>query len=452
MINLKLKVDSRKVEKGDTFLAIRGIDVDGHNYILNAIKNGASTIICEEGNYEVETIIVEDTREYLVEYLTMTYKDIKKEMKIIGVTGTNGKTTTSYLIYELLNLVNYKAAYIGTIGFYLDKKVCDLNNTTPDIWDIYDMMIRSYNNGCRYLVLEVSSQALHMKRVEGLLFDFAIFTNLTAEHLDYHQTMENYMLAKQQLFRQLKSDGLAIVNVDDNYSSNFILDGNNNITYGRLTSDYQISSFIINNFKSEIIINNKYKINSSLIGTYNAYNLTASFIVTTTITNDCELISNNAKFLNSPPGRMDIIKSSNNNFIIVDYAHTPDAVLNILKEVNNFVVENIYTVIGCGGNRDKTKRPVMGQIASDYSKKVIFTSDNPRYEKPEDIINDMLGELKKDNYLIEIDRKKAIQKGIDLLKENDVLLVLGKGHETEQITNGVTNYFNDKEEILKYII
>ena len=204
---MKIKVDSRKVEKGDIFIALREIDNDGHNYINKAIENGASKIICEEGSYSVETIVVKDTREYLINYLNENYGD----------KGTNGKTTSAYLFHEILNKIGKKCGYIGTIGFYINEKVRSLNNTTPDIYDLYELLLECYDKNCEYVIMEVSSQGLANKRVESLKFDYAVFTNLTQDHLDFHKTMENYALAKQELFKNLKSDGKAIVNYDDNY-------------------------------------------------------------------------------------------------------------------------------------------------------------------------------------------------------------------------------------------
>lgn len=214
---LKIKTNSRKVKPGDTFVALRGISSDGHSYIDKAIEAGATKIIAEEGNYSVETVIVKDTRIYLEELLYKTYKDMLDDMTIIGLTGTNGKTTSCFLIYEALNALKTKCAYIGTIGFYLEDKVCDLPNTSPDICDLYEMFIESYNNGYKHIVMEVSSQGLSYGRLNKIPFDIALFTNLTQDHLDYHKTMENYALAKTKLFHQLKENGVSIVNIDDSY-------------------------------------------------------------------------------------------------------------------------------------------------------------------------------------------------------------------------------------------
>lgn len=441
---MKLQVNSKEVKKGDTFFAIKGNTHDGHDYIEEAINNGAIKVIAEHGNYDVETVIVEDTRECLIECLKACYYEYIKDLTLIGVTGTNGKTTTCYLIYQALNKLNIKCAYIGTIGFYLDKKIKDLNNTTPDILDLYKMFIECKNKGYNYVVMEVSSQALAMHRLDTILFDYAIFTNLTKEHLDYHKTMENYALAKQILFKKLKTNGLSIVNIDDEYCNYFKT--NNTITYGFKQSDYQIKEYSLFIDKTLFTLNNEL-IETKLIGKYNIYNLVACII----ILKQLKLYKENIiKNLNPPIGRTEKIEYKN-NLIIIDYAHTPDAVLKIIENIKKTNPNNIYTIIGCGGNRDKTKRRIMGKIATELSNYVIFTNDNPRFEKPTDIINDMLQDICKDNYKILKNRKKAIKKGIQMLKENDILLVLGKGHEEYQIIKNKKKYFSDKNTVLKYI-
>ena len=262
MINIQS--DSRKIKQGDTFIALRGISSDGHDYIEKAIQNGAAKIIAEEGSYSVETEIVPNTRKYLNEYLKENYNKYLEKMNIIGITGTNGKTTTAWLIHEFLNRIGKKCAYIGTIGFYINEKICSLPNTTVDICDMYDLMIQAYDSGCENIVLEVSSHALSMGRIETIDFDYAIFTNLTQDHLDYYKTMENYADAKSKLFKKLKKTGTAIINIDDKYASYYLMDGNKNKTYGFNNADYQIvdyklgvdsSSFeVINNNKNEIVV------------------------------------------------------------------------------------------------------------------------------------------------------------------------------------------------------
>lgn len=449
---MKIKSDSRKIELGDTFIALKTINNDGHNYVLEAIKKGANKVIVEQGMYDVETILVPNTRNFLVEYLKNEYEYLFDRLKIIGVTGTNGKTTTCFLLHQVLNTLNCKCSYIGTLGFYIKDKIKELPNTTPDILDLYELFLESYEKGCQYVVMEVSSQAIAMKRILGIKYDYVVFTNLTKEHLDYHKTMENYVLAKQELFRNLKDNGKAIINKDNEYFSSFLLEENENITYGFNNSDYKISNYEIIDNMSNFVVDSgretKYIIN--LLGKYNVYNMVVVIIILSLLGFEKELIKREIRSLKPPLGRMDIINYGDNK-IIVDYAHTPDAVLNVLNTVKEMQGNNIYTVIGCGGNRDKEKRPIMGEIVTSLSTKAIFTSDNPRNEDPTTIIDDIIKDLSYNNYEIEIDRTRAIKKGVQKLEKNDILLILGKGHETYQIIGEKRIHFDDKEKVLDII-
>ena len=446
---MKIKSDSRKIVSGDTFIALKYIN-DGHKYVEEAIASGASKVIIQEGLYSVDTLIVKDTHEYLVNYLKDNYWDKIKDLKIIGMTGTNGKTTTCFLLHKALNLLGYKCSYIGTIGFYIDDKIRDIGNTTPDILDLYEMLIESKDNGCDYVVMEVSSHALSMDRVKGLEFDVAIFSNLTQDHLDYHKDMESYKNEKKKLFKMLRNDKLAIINSDSKYYKDFIMEQNNNVTYGYNDSNYKISNYNTSLLGSSFIINNSDTYETKLLGKHNIYNLTCIIALLKELGYSYEEIENIIKKLDCPPGRMDTINYGTNN-IIVDYAHTPDAVENVLKSVKDLNPNHIYTVVGCGGNRDKTKRPIMAEIATKLSDYVIFTSDNPRGEDPDDIISDMIQRLYKNNYEIEVNREKAIIRGIQLLEENDILMVLGKGHETYQIIGDNKIDFDDKKIIIDNI-
>ena len=249
---IKMKSDSREIKPGDTFIALRGIASDGHDYILKAIEKGATKIIAEEGSYSVETKLVPNTRTYLEQYLLETYGEILNELNIIGVTGTNGKTTICYLLYQALNLSGSKTAYIGTLGYFIEKKERSLFNTTPDILEIYNMIVTAYNRGCKNVIIEISSEGAAYRRVEGIKYDWAIFSNLTQDHLNYHKTMENYALAKQKIFKSLKPNHRAIINIDDQYVNYFLLKENNNFTYGYNNADYQIIDFIFNDTGMEI--------------------------------------------------------------------------------------------------------------------------------------------------------------------------------------------------------
>ena len=436
-----LQNDSRKVRRGDTFIAIKGINGDGHDYIKDAINRGCSKVICEYGNYDYDNIeYVDSTKDYLDNYIKNKYVDIVKNLKLIGITGTNGKTTTSFLIYQALNKVGIKCAYIGTIGFYMDGNKYDNINTTPDILSLYHMLIECVRNDIEYVVMEVSSQGLYYNRVKYLEFDYAVFTNLTQDHLDFHKTMDEYLKCKLKLFRNLKDTGVSIINKDDEYYKHFIT--KNTISYG-VSGDYKISDINNSSFKVNNIM-----YNTKLIGNYNIYNICVVIIILELLNIDSNTIKSVVSSINCAPGRMERINYKDST-IIIDYAHTPDAVEKVISAVKND--NRVITIIGCGGNRDNSKRKYMGKIALTNSDYVIYTTDNPRYEDPYDIILDMIQLLDSFNYEIEINRKKAIIKGIQMLKKGDILLILGKGHEDYQEINGVKHHFSDKEVVLDYI-
>ncbi len=449
---IKIKTDSRKVVDGDTFVALPGISSDGHDYIETAIENGATKIIAQHGEYKVPTVIVPDTRVYLNDLLKQEYGYVINDMKIIGITGTNGKTTSCFLTYQILNKLGIKCAYIGTIGFYLKDKVRNLPNTSVDIADLYGLLVEAYENDYKYVCLEVSSQGLSMDRFKTISFDIAAFTNLTQDHLDYHKTMNNYCLAKQQLFKQLKKDGKAIINADDKYKDYYLLKDNNNITFG-LNGDYKIDDLKFTNKYSVLDYsyqNKNYQIKTNLIGEYNIYNLLTAIVICHELGLDLNKINSVLDNLNMPSGRMERI-DYNNNLIIVDYAHTPDAISNIIKTIKPICKGNLYVTFGCTGSRDKTKRPIMTNIVLENVTKAIITIDDPHDEDPSDIVKDMLNGITFNNYEVCLDRKKAIHKGINLLKDNDILLILGKGHEEFIIFKDKKIPFNDKKEVLAYI-
>lgn len=445
---MNIKSDSRKIKKGDTFIALHYIN-DGHKYIEDAINNGAIKIIAEHGLYSVDTLIVDNTHDYLVKYLKENYYEEIKDLKIIGMTGTNGKTTTCYLIHKALNELGEKCAYIGTIGFYMNDKIRDLNNTTPDILDIYEMLLEAKSEGCNYVVMEVSSHALSLDRVKGIEFDYGIFSNLTEDHLDYHENMESYLKEKQKLFKMLKNKKIAILNSDSEYYEDFLFD-NQNISYGFKNGDYRVTDYNSSLAGSFFVVNDIEHYETKLIGKHNMYNLLCVIIVLKQIGYGYEKIKDIINNIECPRGRMERIDYKD-NVIIVDYAHTPDAVENVIKCVKGLKPDNIYIIIGCGGNRDKKKRPIMGSYACSLSDYVIFTSDNPRYEDPSSIIEDMIEGVDTNNYEIEINRQKAIVRGIQLLNKNDILLVLGKGHETYQIIKNEKIDMDDKQIVLDSI-
>ena len=446
MINIK--TDSRKVVVGDTFVAIKGLTVDGHDFISKAIENGATKIVCEHGSYAVETLVVPNTKEWLQEYLITNYKDEVNKIKLIGMTGTNGKTTTCFLTYQMLLSLGKKAAYMGTIGFYMPGVKRELNNTTPEILDVYSMIVEAIEAGCEYFVMEVSSHSLVEKRIEGLEFSVEAFSNLTEDHLDFHKTMENYLHAKMLILDQLK--GTIIVNSDDAYAKYF--ETKNYKTLGYNGNDYKILSYhetdngTLINFKAD----KEYSVETNLKCKYNVYNYLTALGILNTLGFSIDSIINITKNIYAPRGRCEQIRVRN-SYAVIDYAHTPDAVEKIITSFLENKKGRIITIIGCGGDRDPLKRPIMGEIASRLSDYVIFTSDNPRTEDPNKILEDILKGVTKDNYEVEIDRTAAIRKGLDMLRDNDVLLILGKGHEDYQIIGHTKHHLDDLEEVKKYL-
>ena len=430
---IDIQTDSRKVKKGDTFVAIKGIKNDGHDYIEQAILNGASKIVCEHGNYSVPTTIVPDTTKYLEEYLENNYKKYLEEMTLICITGTNGKTTGAFIIYELLNKLGIKCGYLGTIGYYLDKFICYSPNTTPDLCTTYHYILEAYEKGYRFFVLEGSSQGIDMGRLNTITYDYAIYTNLTHEHLDYHKTMEAYMNVKLKIFQNTKENAVAIINSDDDYYKNFILDKNENIFYGKSeVADYKISNCIykLNETTFDLDIHGvKRNITSSLLGDYNVYNLLPAIVILDKLNIPFEKYGPLIKNLTTPDGRNQKIDYKD-NLIIVDYAHTPDGIEKIALAYKKVSPNHLYIVFGERGSRDRTKRPEMLDVATRIADYVIVTDNHLYGEDGAQIINDIIKNPKRHNFEVIRDRRKAIEKGISLLSTKDVLLILGKGHET----------------------
>ena len=446
-----LKVNSKKINPGDTFIAIKSKVRDGHDYITDAIDRGAACIIAEKGEYSVKTIIVPDTKAYLSKYLKELYEDKLSKIKLIGVTGTNGKTISSYLIYELLNKMGIKTAYIGAVGFYLPDKNRPLVNTNPDLYDLYEMIVEAVNEECEIVTIEVNSRALDERRLEGIKFDIACFTNLTEYHPDYYSSMEEYKNSKLKLFNNIKE--YTIINMDDPYGKDFVLNKNKNILIGQNNYDYQICDIKVSNISSTFKIKHneeERELTLPIPGVFNIYNYLNAYIICDKLRLNMDQVVIETANLTSPKGHYQVIK--NNKFtVIVDYAHTPTTVLNIIKSVKDYTKGRIITVIGCGGDQNKDKRPIIGKIVTEYSDYVFFTNDNPRNEDPEEILKDITSPLEKRNFEIIPDRIDAIKKAINTMTEEDVLLVLGKGHEQYQIIGKEKIYLSDIEEITKNI-
>lgn len=417
--------NSKYVNPGDTFLA----SDDNYKYIDLELLKKTSKII-----------FTGDKNKYIYDHF---YNKIK-DLTLIGITGTNGKTTTSYLIYQMLNMMNVKTAYIGTNGFYVGNEVTSLENTTPSMDILYNLLNRAHDLGCKVVVMEVSSHALKQDRVFGLLYDIVAVTNITEDHLDYHKSMDDYINSKRLLINKLRNKKICILNKYDKYYKKFIKDGNINYIIGEdikvLKSIPGIDSVSLT-FEDEKI----YDVTLPLAGKFNIYNYLMAYKIVKLLGYDGNKIIKITPNLKEPLGRMQKV-NYNKNVIFTDYAHTPDAVLNVLKTVNEIKNDGIITIIGCGGNREKEKRPVMANIACKNSSYVIFTNDNPRFEDEKDIIKDMLKGAS-GKYEVIYDRYSAIKKGISMLKENMILMILGKGHEDYQVIGDKKIHFSDIEAV-----
>ena len=448
---LKYETNSKLVQKGQIFVALKGHTVDGHDYIPEAIKNGASKVIGEKDlTLDIPYEKVENAEEYLKEQLVKEYGKVVNKLKIIGVTGTNGKTTSCYLTYELLKELKKKVAYLGTIGYFYNDVKKEVNNTTPDILTLYKFLMEAIDNGCEYFVMEVSSHSLSLERIKGLEFTTCAFTNLTEDHLDYHKTMEAYLNEKLKILHYLKPEGLMLLNSDDENSEKFKT--HKYLTYG-LNGDYKIENYHIApdhtdlefSFEGEI-----YQVTTNLTSKFNIYNYLTSLSLIHSLGIDIKDIISITNKVYPPKGRCETYKVGK-GYAVIDYAHTPDAVEKVINAYNELKKGKIITIIGCGGDRDPIKRPIMGNIATKNSDYVIFTNDNPRTEDPEKIMQDIIKDNNMPNYEVIYDRETAIKKGVSLLEDEDILLVLGKGHENYQII-GHTKYHLDDAEIVKNLM
>ena len=453
MINIKN--DSRKVIPGDIFIAIKGAtekSFDGHDFIEDAIKNGATKIIAEHGEYSVPTLIVENTDEYLTNYMKDNYQNILEGIKFVGITGTKGKTTTALNVHYMLKELGEKSAYIGTNGFMIDGHlVKELPNTTVDIIASYNLILEAKNEGVTTIVLEASSHALELKRLEGINFDVGAFTNLSRDHLDFHGTMENYLKAKEKILYKLKPNAKIVVNVDDPNHPGFI--NPNAVTIGKTGRHYKFDNIVLGLGKTEIDFtynDKKYHIETNFSGEFNVYNYIMATAITVELGYDLDRVLELSKDIYPPKGRYET-KEFNGAQIVIDFAHNPASVEEIMNSTKNIKPNRIFTIIGCGGDRDRTKRPIMGNLATSNSDYVIFTNDNPRTEDEKQIMDDILSGVTTDNYEVIHDRQKAIEKAISMLESGDILLLLGKGHENYQIIGRENIHFDDSEEVEKAI-
>ncbi|MFT4737337.1 MAG: UDP-N-acetylmuramoyl-L-alanyl-D-glutamate--2,6-diaminopimelate ligase [Cyclobacteriaceae bacterium] len=450
-----LAFDSREVSDGCLFVAVKGLTVDGHDYIEIAIQNGAIAVLCEKMPEEKETGITyvqtDDTTQALGIVSANFYDHPSTKISLVGVTGTNGKTTTVTLLHDLYSRMGYLAGLISTVENKIGASVIPTKFTTPDALTLNQMLSEMVSAGCTHAFMEVSSHALIQGRVAGISFAGAVFSNISHDHLDYHGTFENYIQAKKLLFDGLSKDAFALVNLDDKRGTVMI----QNCLATKHT--YAVKSMA--DFKGKVLHNTiqglELDIDSTsvwfkLIGSFNAYNLLAVYATAVLLGEEKTSVLTELSSLQPARGRFELVHNTKEVLAIVDYAHTPDALHNVLDTVENLRTRNeqLITVIGCGGDRDVTKRPEMARIAFDMSDKVILTSDNPRTENPEKIIEDMLTgipEAGKRKTLRILDRKEAIRTACSLAGANDIILVAGKGHETYQEVNGVRHHFDDKE-------
>lgn len=453
-------IDSRKAVPGSVFVAMKGTLVDGHQYISTAVAQGASVIVCETLPNDkadgVTYVKVKDSAIAAGEMAAAFYDFPSKEMIVIGVTGTNGKTTVTTLLYQLFTKLGYKCGLISTVQNFIGSVVETATHTTPDSISIQSLFARMRDAGCSHVFMEVSSHAIHQHRIQGIEFDGAVFTNITHDHLDYHKTFDEYIRVKKQLFDQLPATAFALTNIDDKRGAVMLQNTKaEQHTYSLRVPASIKGKVLENNLTGLVMVIDGHEAHLRMIGTFNAYNLLAVYGVAKFLEQDAIEVLAALSTLHGAPGRFETVASPVEKILgIVDYAHTPDALLNVLATIQQLRAndEQIITVVGCGGDRDRTKRPLMAQVAVDKSSKTILTSDNPRSEDPEEILNEMETELtfaQKRKVLRISDRKEAIKTACALANPGDIVLIAGKGHETYQEIKGVRHHFDDREVLME---
>ena len=445
--------DSRLAEKMSAFVAVRGTQTDGHLFIDKAIAQGSKIIVCEElpSNLVegVTYVKVKNSAEALGVMASNYYDNPSEKLKLVGVTGTNGKTTVTTLLHRLYRAFGNKPGLISTVVNLIGTKEIPATHTTPDPVQLNRLLQQMVEEGCKYCFMEVSSHAIHQRRIAGLKFAGGIFTNITHDHLDYHKTFDNYIKAKKQFFDDTPADAFSLVNVDDVHGEIMVQNTKSKVYHFALRTDADFKAKILeNHFQGLNLILDDREIWSKLIGKFNAYNLLATYAAAILLGEEKMEVLTMLSNLNPPSGRFQYIRSENGIIGIVDYAHTPDALKNVLSTIQEIRGgnEKVITVIGCGGDRDKTKRPEMAKIAADLSDRVMLTSDNPRSEEPEAIIKDMQAGLEitqQKKSLAITDRKEAIKAAASMAEPGDIILVAGKGHETYQEIKGERFDFDD---------
>ena len=454
-----INIDSRKIESGHLFIAMRGTQVDGHQFIPKAIELGATAVLCEDVAEPVEGVTyvkVADCEDCVGPVATTFYGDPTSKLKLVGVTGTNGKTTIATLLYNMFRKMGHKCGLLSTVCNYVDDEAYPTDHTTPDPIELNMLLAKMVEAGCDYAFMECSSHAIAQKRIGGLKFAGGLFTNLTRDHLDYHNTFENYRDAKKKFFDDLPKGAFAITNADDKNGMVMVQNTKATVkTYSTRTMADYTAHIIECHFEGMYLEMDGHEVGVQFIGKFNVSNLLAVYGAARMLGKDAEEILVVLSTLKSVSGRLEPIQSPDGFTAVVDYAHTPDALENVLNAIHE-VLEGkegkIITVCGAGGNRDKGKRPLMAQEAVKQSDKVIITSDNPRFEEPQDIINDMLAGLtpqQMKKVVSIVDRREAIKTACMLAQKGDVILIAGKGHEDYQDVKGVKHHFDDREECRK---
>ena len=455
-----VNIDSRKVADGHLFIAMRGTQVDGHKFIPKAEELGAAAILCEqipeEKKQGVTYVQVADTEDVVGQVATTFYGNPTSKLKLVGVTGTNGKTTIATLLYNMFRKMGHKCGLLSTVCNYVEGEAYPTDHTTPDPIELNELLGKMVDAGCEYAFMECSSHAIAQKRIGGLTFAGGIFTNLTRDHLDYHKTLENYRDAKKKFFDDMPKNAFAITNADDKNGMVMVQNTKATVkTYSiRTMADFH-AKIIECHFEGMYLEVNGKEVGVQFIGKFNVSNLLAVYGAAIMLGKEPEDILVTLSTLKSVAGRLEPIRSEEGVTALVDYAHTPDAlenVLNAIHEVMEGKKGKIITVCGAGGNRDKGKRPLMAQEAVKQSDRVIITSDNPRFEEPQDIINDMLAGLNAQqlkSVISIVDRREAIKIAVMMAEKGDVILIAGKGHEDYQDVKGTKHHFDDREEVRK---
>jgi len=455
-----IAIDSRKVIKGTAFIAIKGVAQDGHDYITKAIELGAKVIVCENMpallTDGVTYIKVANAQEAVAYMAHQFYDAPSTKIKLVGVTGTNGKTTIATLLFKLFSSLGYTCGLVSTVQNQIGDQIIPATHTTPDAVSLNELLNTMVDAGCTHVFMECSSHAVHQHRITGLVFTGALFSNITHDHLDYHKTFEAYIAAKKGFFDALPATAFAITNSDDKRGEVMLQNTKaKKLSYALKSSANYKGKILENALTGLVMLVNEIEVHFRLIGEFNAYNLLAVYGAAVNLGIESSVALTNLSMLAGAEGRFDYIISDKQVIGIIDYAHTPDALENVLATIKKLRkgYEQVITVVGCGGDRDKTKRPIMAQTACDLSDRVILTSDNPRTEDPAGIIADMeagLNTAAKRKYISIIDRKEAIKTAVEFAKPEDIVLVAGKGHEKYQDINGVKHPFDDKAILLAF--